>query len=179
MEDNYKLIFTLMFKHGLRLGEAQALRYIDVDQDKAVISINGSITRKTRDGSYERGEPKSTSSNREIYIGDTIDLINNIYNKKNIYRFNDKWYITNNNRPLSVKSIQRKREKNIKISGLPSCTNHDMRHMFVSNAWSSGVPITAISAYVGHRNVAETLNTYSHLTQKNNDKMNDYIGLRK
>lgn len=75
MEDNYKLTFTLMFKYGLRLWEAQAFRYIDVDHDKAVLSINGSMTRKTRDGSHERGEPKSTSSNKEIYVGDTIEII--------------------------------------------------------------------------------------------------------
>lgn len=71
--------------------------------------------------------------------------------------------------------VQRKREKHIKLSGVVPCTNHEMRHMFVTNAWSAGVPISAISNYIGHKNVAITLNTYSHLTQEDDLKMTNYI----
>ena len=176
MEENYVLLFTLMFEHGLRVGEAQALRYKDVDFDAKTIDINGSITRKTSRGQYQRSYPKTISSVRKLFIGDTVNLIRDQYDANQCYYgFNDEWYVTKGSHPLSDKMIQRKREKHIKLSGVPKCGNHDMRHMFVSNAWSSGVPITAISAYVGHKTVAETLETYSHLTKEDDDKMLDYI----
>lgn len=176
MQANYSFVFTMMFRHGLRVGEVQAIRYSDVNFELGKIDINGSITRKNSTGRQERKETKTVSSSRVINIGKSINLIKHLYeSNKSTYSFNDNWYVCNNKIPLSDKQIQIKRLKHIKMSGLATCTNHDFRHMFVTNAWSAGVPITAISKYVGHKNISITLSTYSHLTNKDNDKMDDYI----
>lgn len=39
---------------------------------------------------------------------------------------------------------------------------HDLRHFVATNAGSAGTPIATISGRLGHRDVATTLNVYSH-----------------
>lgn len=166
----------MMFNHGLRLGEALALRYVDIDLKNQTASINGSITRKTNKGIYERKDTKNHSSNRIIYIGPTTKLIQQLYlDSKKIYGFNDKWYISGGSKPLMNRHVDGVRGKYIELHNLKKINNHDMRHAFVTNSWSTGVPISAVSKYIGHKNLTTTLDTYSHLTKKDNDKMVDFI----
>lgn len=124
----------------------------------------------------ERVSTKTTSSERIIYVGDeTIKLFETLYEDvKTIYKFNNGRYVFGFNQPYTLRQIKRRREKAIKEAGLSNATNHDLRHMFVTNSWSS-VPITALSRYIGHKNVSVTLERYSHLSQEDNEKMNKYI----
>ena len=176
MDLNFKLIYTLMFKHGMRLGEAQAIRYCDVDFKNKEIDINGSITRKTDKGLYERKSTKTKSSDRIIYIGKTIKYFELLQRQNSeLYGYNDKWYVCGDKDPLYFRKVHRMKDKHVIEKNLVSCTNHEMRHMFVSNAWSAGIPISAISIYIGHRNISTTLEVYSHLTKEDNNKMKNYI----
>lgn len=175
--DSLKLVFILMFKHGLRIGEVQALQWRCVDFKKQQILIDGSITRKTPKGvSYIRKATKTENSERTIYLGNTINIMKTIIkNNKKIYKFNYDWYVTGNSKPLTDREIDRSRERAIKDGGVPSATNHEFRHMFVTNAWSKGIAITAISKYIGHKNISVTLSTYSHLVQSDENNLNKYI----
>lgn len=47
---------------------------------------------------------------------------------------------------------------------------HDFRHSHATLLLSQGVPITDISQRLGHSDIAMTLNTYSHLMLKDEDK---------
>jgi len=39
---------------------------------------------------------------------------------------------------------------------------HDLRHFVATNLGAAGTPIATISARLGHRDTATTLNVYSH-----------------
>lgn len=175
-KDNLKLTFKLFFKHGLRLGEAIALRWCDVDFENKRISINGSITKKTKSKKKERSSTKTQSSIRDIYIGSTrtkeFKQLKEVAERK--YGFNEEWYVLGFNKPLPEKTIENNRNKACDDAGLKRVWNHDMRHMFVTNSWSK-VPLTALSRYIGHKNVAVTLQRYSHLSQKDSTEFNDFI----
>ena len=45
---------------------------------------------------------------------------------------------------------------------LPGFRMHDLRHVFASVALSSGVPVTDVSRWLGHRSIETTYQTYSH-----------------
>src|SRR5262249_19220992 len=49
-------------------------------------------------------------------------------------------------------------------AGLPGdFTPHTLRHIFASAALAGGVPITDVSAWLGHRNIQVTYGIYGHL----------------
>ena len=53
---------------------------------------------------------------------------------------------------------------------LPSITFHGLRHSYASYMLAKGINIKVIQEQLGHANIRETLNTYSHVTleQKEN-----------
>lgn len=50
-----------------------------------------------------------------------------------------------------------------KVAGIPLYSPHDLRHRYISLLVKQGVPITTISAQVGHTSKTMTLDTYSHV----------------
>jgi integrase len=46
--------------------------------------------------------------------------------------------------------------------GVSGVRLHDLRHFVATNLGAAGTPIATISARLGHRDVATTLNVYSH-----------------
>lgn len=47
-------------------------------------------------------------------------------------------------------------------AGVAGVRLHDLRHFVATNLGAAGTPIATISARLGHRDVATTLNVYSH-----------------
>ena len=50
-----------------------------------------------------------------------------------------------------------------KTAGIASYSPHDLRHRYISVKVREGVPITEISAQVGHSRKSLTLDTYAHV----------------
>ena len=50
----------------------------------------------------------------------------------------------------------------LRKQGLPLCRFHDLRHSFASIANSAGIPMTEISATMGHSNLSTTYTVYTH-----------------
>ncbi|MGE7915817.1 tyrosine-type recombinase/integrase [Lysinibacillus xylanilyticus] len=53
----------------------------------------------------------------------------------------------------------------VRLYSLPSITFHGLRHTFASYMLSKNVIIKVIQEQLGHANICETLNTYSHVGQ--------------
>ena len=47
-------------------------------------------------------------------------------------------------------------------AGVAGVRRHDLRHFVATNLGAAGTPVATISARLGHRDVATTLNVYSH-----------------
>jgi integrase len=54
-------------------------------------------------------------------------------------------------------------ERAAKAAGLEGFNPHQLRHCFASVALASGIPITDVSRWLGHRNIQTTFETYGHL----------------
>jgi integrase len=53
---------------------------------------------------------------------------------------------------------------------------HTLRHTYVSHALAAGMPLTNIARQVGHRTVAETMTTYSHMIEGTSAQYADVTG---
>lgn len=88
--------------------------------------------------------------------------------------------------PLPATSIERHLTSCATAGGVKRIRVHDLRHSCASYLIHSGVSIVAVSRQLGHTDVEQTLNTYSHLLpddtaqiRANLEKLGTELGTKK
>lgn len=165
----YYSLFDLLYYTGLRLGEALALNWNDLQGN--YIDINKTLIRKSVND-CRFNSPKSISSIRKVKIDDYV--LSNLTNLKSYYKnfinFNNDWFIFGGIKPLATTTVERYKNNYCKLANVKQIRNHDFRHSHATLLLSKGVPITVISKRLGHSNISMTLNKYSHLIPEDEDK---------
>lgn len=162
----YKTFFELLYFCGLRQGEALALTWNDINFDTGELTINKNLTTKLKGLKYKILSPKTKSSYRTLIIKND-NLINDLkimYEQATkMYDFTRNWFTFGNVNPLSTTTIQNHKNKNCKLAEVKQIRIHDFRHSCASLLINKGASITLIAKYLGHGDIATTLNTYSHM----------------
>ncbi|UBH16364.1 tyrosine-type recombinase/integrase [Macrococcus armenti] len=179
-------LFRLVIETGLRIGEACALRFEDIDRANNVIHVTKSYDQK-RDA---LGDTK-TRKNRDVYISNSLavemfkllqiqnayKIVNNdVYNNKYNFIFVNEFgepiprsTIYNSMIQVSERMFGRKRRMSA----------HDLRRTHASLLFESGVPMKAISNRLGHSDTQVTEKIYAHITsdweEKALDEYNEFI----
>ena len=158
----YEPLIHLLFKTGLRIGEALALTKEDIlFHDGTMLEININKTL-----SYDRGTneimivpPKTESGKRVIYVNDQYlyEVLQQKCNKSNpiIFEGNICKYIRLGTFSEYLNRIGR--VLNLKI------TPHITRHTYISIALSKGVDLYALVKQVGHSDPTMILKVYGKL----------------
>jgi len=161
-KNEYGHMFKFILYQGLRIGEALALTYKDIDFNNKTININKQLTP---DGIVEY--TKNQQSTR------TIPLFNK---SKNLIRFNN----NSNERIFNInyRIANYNLNKIIENHNLPKITPHDLRHTFITNCKIKNIPEHVIQAIVGHEIGSKvTKQVYTHFNLEDNlsyiDKLND------
>lgn len=177
-EDNivYNTFFNLLYYTGLRLGEALALNWNDY-RNKSIF-VKKTLSNKIKDKQYSITTPKTKSSIRSVLLtNNIISMLDNLklYYKK-FDRFNDNWFIFGGVRPLAETSIRRRKINACKkTESKKEIRIHDFRHSHASLLINLGADILYISKRLGHSNITETLNTYSHLYPSKQQEIVDIL----
>lgn len=173
-ERQYRLFFTLLFKTGMREGEAIALTWNDLDLKNRIIDINKTISKEYVNGKRAITTPKTKKSIRKI----RIDLILNFqifwykrYYTKRINNFNSNMFVFGYDKPLSPTTIERKKNHYCDMAHVERIRIHDFRHSHATYLLSHNVPATAIAERLGHSDVATTLNVYSHVLKRDEKRV--------
>ena len=173
-EEVYKLFYTVLYFTGLRIGEALALTWEDFDGTN--LNINKARNKEKNENNEYIDDTKTVSSIRNINIGNLSDLLNEYKNKKKRNPFfKENWYIFGGVKPISRETSRRRKCEAIKKAGLRPITIHDFRHSHATNLLDAGIPISAISARLGHSNSSITLATYIHETKESENQAIEYI----
>lgn len=161
---------------GMRIGEAYALTWDDVNFKRNVIRINKSMERIKINGKYQwiTDTPKKPASIRVIPMSNIAKeqlLYLKTISPGNAAKGTDTIFVTDSNIPPSQSSLTRtlkailtRAEINPNGFGL-----HDLRHSFGSmlleKGWETNHPvdIKVISELLGHDDVSTTYNTYLHI----------------
>lgn len=140
-------LYTLLLATGLRLGEACALNWRDLDLDRGSVSVrSGKTRRSTRTVPILafalpilRRYRATTDPDAPVFTG-----------QRSHERLTG--YVASQHWPRLLREI-----------GWRPMRAHDLRHGWASLALAAGVPMRVIADQLGHASPALTANVYAHL----------------
>lgn len=160
----YRAYFSFLYWTGCRRSEGLAVCYTDYDPEAETIRIWHAIKN------FPQGfiDLKNDSSIRTLKL-DPVLL-------KEIQPFIDQCdedhpFIFGGERSLPITNVQREFKKAVQKAGVKEIRIHDLRHSFATNAINNGCNIVAVSKYLGHSTIEQTLKTYTHLLEKTDKQM--------
>lgn len=169
--------------NGMRIGELLAIQPSNIDFDKKILEIDGTIHWRNEGNAVGfKDTTKTESSYRSISLTTrSCDILRKVMleNKKAIQwesMYHDRGFIFTNHRgnPMSLSIINRNMQQSASNVGITKhITSHTMRHSHISLLSQLGVSLKAIMERVGHTDHKTTLQIYSHVTeQMDKDMMN-------
>lgn len=135
----YSSAILLMAHTGMRVGEALALRWSDIDLDNRQIYVRAGKTARARR---------------------TIPLTDAAVSRLRGLPRNSEWVFPNR----VGNQLDRRRFSRIFADASPrkGLTPHSLRHGAATRLLSAGVPVHIVSALLGHADPSITLNIYAH-----------------
>jgi integrase len=153
---------------GLRLGEAAGLQLGDVDFLRRTLSVRRQIQGQVNARAVEV-DPKYESA-RTVYLPDALmkELAAHVGRLPPMGA--EGWLFTNGpyvwNRNSAGNQWRRLRE----TVGMEEFTLHDLRHYYASGLIAAGCDVVTVQHALGHSAPTITLNIYSHLWPKAEDR---------
>lgn len=162
-----------MFFTGLRIGEFCALQWKDVDLINNKLRISKSLSAITSKITSLR----TARSNRTIQLPDR--LIEKLKKRYIIVSqqegFNDDYYLYKDQTYISIATLRRWFNEDVKKSGVKRITVHGLRHSHASYLLSnSTISELLIADRLGH-SVEMLRNTYAHIYEKSRKNLIDFI----
>ena len=160
--------FWLLFMTGMRIGEAAALHWSDIDFETGLLSITKTLYYKTMTD-YKFVEPKTQASIRTIYID--ADTLNELKAWKKVQQQvlpNCELVFSYNGTPTSKTTLPRALEKLAGLAGVHRIKIHALRHSHASLLISMDENPLLIKERLGHEKIQTTLGTYGHLYPNTN-----------
>lgn len=160
--------FWLLFMTGMRIGEASALQWDDIDFDTGLLSITKTMYYKTMTD-YKCVEPKTQASKRTIVIDE--DTIRELKEWKEVQQKvlkNCNFVMSYNGTPTSKTTLPRALEKLAGLAGVHRIKIHALRHSHASLLISMGENPLIIKDRLGHEKIQTTLGIYGHLYPNSN-----------
>jgi integrase len=164
-------LLVLAITTGMRRGELLALRWKDVDLDRGVLAVTGSLQGDAR-ASLSIDTPKSGRS-RTVALGAvTVETLRE-HRKRQVEEqllVGGEWldrglaFSTEFGDYLSPTTLKLALERVLARAGLPRIRFHDLRHTAATVMLGSGIHPKIVSERLGHSTIAITLDLYSHVT---------------
>ncbi|HFI0237335.1 TPA: tyrosine-type recombinase/integrase [Streptococcus suis] len=184
-EYNIKLLFTLLFFSGLRLGEALALTWQDIDFSTNTIHITKSVY--VNKGVSYISSTKTKAGTRRIIINKKLSQELQYWQQQQKHLLEQ---FTSDSMSLQVfqsspimitkNSIEKQYKKILERDAtLKKIRIHDFRHSHASLLINQGEDYLVVKERLGHASITTTIDTYSHLYPSKQkalaDKLDDLL----
>jgi integrase len=160
-------LYIVAVHTGMRPGELLALKWEDVHFDSETLQLNRALS----DGEFTA--PKTARSRRRIRLTTGSLKALRIHRKRQLEERIQKaglWqdhglvFPSSVGTPLSHRNVVRSFKALLKRAGLPAGTRlYDLRHTCATLLLSCNVHPKYVQELLGHRSIALTLDTYSHV----------------
>lgn len=157
----YFATFATLLHGGLRLGEALALRWPDLDFKRKIINVRRSVSRNKQVGKTK------TSRSRQVEMSDFLyDVLIELRKQREAkYGRNLPEYVFINQEGTQIDPSNLRYQqfnKILKSAGLRKIRIHDLRHSFCTLHLQSGSPLQWVSKMLGHASIKMTADVYFH-----------------
>lgn len=174
----WKLLFSVLYYYGLRIGELRGLRKDCFLADKVI--INSTISNKTLQKGQVVSSTKTYSSNRVFPM---LDHIWNLYIQfQKIYYFKSDYIfysVEGSSMVVGETSIRRNLLKYCDLSGVRYIKPHSFRHSCASLLINAGMDALQVCDWLGHSSPTVTLSVYSHLFKTRKNDVFNYLNNKK
>lgn len=162
------ICFWLLFTTGLRIGEAAALQWEDIDFESGIISVTKTLYYKSMN-EYTFVDPKTSASIRTVVIDkDTIRELKDWMEVQKKVLKDCNFVLSYSGIPTSKHTLPRALEKLAGLAGVHRIKIHALRHSHVALLISMGVNPLIVKDRLGHEKIQTTLGTYGHLYPNSN-----------
>lgn len=189
--DEYKLIYIIDLLTGMRESEIIGLTWSAVDFTKGIIKIEKQLKKIDGKSVFVPLKYRSTRTIKPA------QHVMNLLQQRQQEQMNQKkkagilWdnhlnlVFTNEvGQPIAVSTLYRHYKRIVEDMGCPELRIHDLRHTYAVNSLLAGDDIKTISANLGHKSVAFTMDEYAgftddmrNLSYERQNKMVDDWGL--
>jgi len=180
--DRHEALFVVLAARGLRLGEALALRWVDLDLDSASPALRVTHTLQRVDGEQELAQPKSKASLRTMRLSSSVvDALRRRRTRQleerlaagSLWEDHGLAFTTPIGRPLGQSVVRRSFHDLLQRAGLPRRRVHDLRHGAASMLLQQGENLKQVSAALGHSRISTTADTYAHVLEALDERGSD------
>lgn len=133
-------IIELLLQTGIRISELAALRVEDINLAKKELYI----------------APQNSHPARVVPLNKAAIQAINDYSKVRPRASERTFFLTKSCRPFLVRNIRSAVDRYFKISGIKDAKVNDLRHTFVVEQLTAGVPLVTVSQIVGHKRLSTT-----------------------
>ena len=188
----WRVMFTVLFGTGLRIGELCGLTWSDVDFRQGVLHVNRTLSYGKAGGERCRfivHPPKTEAGNREIHMTAAVrealqaeyarqalsgfcptridDVVGFIFWKSSggLYQKGEPDHAIDCIRKVWNRQEEKKAaEENREPVLIPHFSCHSIRHVFITRLVESGANVKAVQYIAGHKSVLMTLDVYAAST---------------
>lgn len=155
-------LWWLLITTGIRLGEALALRWSDFNREGNRITIARTLHRIN--GEWVISTPKTEAGLRTVALPQAAADALAVQRERQAAKREDTDLIFTGEagQPVHHSTVAHAMKRECKRLNLPAVTPHSLRHLHASLLIHSGVPITAVSARLGHATPQVTMTLYAH-----------------
>ncbi|HEX7197747.1 MAG TPA: site-specific integrase [Candidatus Limnocylindria bacterium] len=167
---------------GCRRGELCALRWTDIDLDRGALAISRAIVHVGRE---VKETDTKTHRSRRLALDETSVAVLRQHrrNQLNEGRSLDRvlaadafLFSSTDGKPWRPDVVTNRFGRLRSTLGLNHVRLHDLRHFAASVLIDGGIPISTVSARLGHRQISTTLNMYAHALPPTDQRAAAYLG---
>lgn len=161
------ILYKLLLATGLRIGEALALTWSDIDLEGGTVTVNKTLIGD----SGTIGTPKSPSAYRTISIDKKTVLMLRLYKNRQAQYFKEIGFTsqvvfaTGRTEYGFRHNAQKRLNRHLQGAGIPRFTFHAFRHTHASLLLNAGIGYKELQHRLGHSKISMTLDIYSHLSK--------------
>jgi integrase len=177
----YAPLFALLVHTGLRRGEALALQWSDVDVEKGLLRVRGTLARVQ--GRLLVTEPRTAKSRRFVSLSAPAErLLHGIRAGQaqerrragSLRRETGFVFTTETGEPCDPRNARRAPKVAAARAGLPHAGLHTLRHSAASVMLTAGVPLKVVSEILGHSSI--TGDVHGHVSPHVSRDAMDVLG---
>ena len=165
-EERFRAFIAVCALAGLRLGEAAALQFGDVDYDGRLLQVRRQVQR-AGGKTVEIRLPKY-GSERAVPMPEELAAI--LRRHEDLGHLTEWMFAGGEPDPPHQNTVGARWRATLKRAGLDGIRLHDLRHFYASGLIADGCDVVTVQRALGHAKASTTLDTYAKLWPSGEDR---------